>query len=217
MSDETKKPGGREYSVDEILAEYGSKGREVKDSPAPRAAQGGKTPQRPKKETKKVVEFPTGKLPNLPPEEDGDQPPIRVVEKPRPKEAKPMPEVVPSSVGRAIGARIHTLLRRADNFADHMYDQAEPDEETRKAEKYIPGVDQEEITPPSAPPAGRPRLRVVRPRELPPDVPPAKLAAQYQKGLKGQGVRLRLAAVLSALAALACHPNAGGVLVLGLG
>ena len=27
MSDEMKKPGGREYTVDEILAEYGSKGR----------------------------------------------------------------------------------------------------------------------------------------------------------------------------------------------
>lgn len=27
MSDETKKPGGPEYTVDEILAEYGSKGR----------------------------------------------------------------------------------------------------------------------------------------------------------------------------------------------
>lgn len=206
MSEQKDNRNGGEYSVDEILAEYGSKGAKPKAAPPPKAPQGSQTPQRPNKEAKKVVEFPTGKLPSLSVGEEEDQPPaspIRVVERPRQKEAGPMPEVVPSSVGRAIGARIHTLLRRADNFADHMYDQAEPDEETRRAEKYIPGVDQEEIAPPAAPSPGRPRLRVVRPRELPPDVPPAKLAAQYQKGLKGQGVRLRLALPLALLAALA--------------
>ena len=54
MSDEMKKPGGREYTVDEILAEYGSKGR------------GTAAPEKPAK-PKKVVDFPTGKLPPIPP------------------------------------------------------------------------------------------------------------------------------------------------------
>ena len=66
MSDETKRPGEREYTVDEILAEYGSKGQMVKTEPAK-----GERP-------KKVVDFPTEKLPVLPPdEEDTPQPPAR--------------------------------------------------------------------------------------------------------------------------------------------
>lgn len=194
MSDETKKPGGREYTVDEILAEYGSKGKKVTGEPS----QGEKP--------KKVVDFPTEKLPVLPSdEEDVPQPPARTaVKKPaaKPKADKPIPEIVPENVGRTIGAHLHTLLRRVDNYADHMYDQAEPDEETRKAEKYIPGVDKEKLPDEDAPPR-QPRLRVVKPRQLPPDTPPAKLAARYQKGLKGQSVRVRFSTLL-ALAAVLC-------------
>ena len=123
MSDEMKKPGGREYTVDEILAEYGSKGQR---SPKPG-------------QPSKVVDFPTEKLPPMPsapPQDSGDEPTIRLVKKPPVKEDKPIPEIVPEGVGRSIGARLHTLLRRADHFADHMYDQAQPDEQARKAEKY---------------------------------------------------------------------------------
>ena len=184
MSDERKKPGEREYTVDEILAEYGSKGGKAQSEP-PKAE---KPP--------KVVDFPTGKLPKLPPEGNGTDEPTKS------KSDEPIPEIVPEHVGRVIGAHLHTLLRRADNYADHMYDHAEPDEETRRAEKYTPGVDREELPDEDAPPR-RPRLRVVRPRQLPPDTPPAKLAAQYQKGMKGQGVRAGFA-VLLALAAVLC-------------
>lgn len=194
MSDETKKPGGPEYTVDEILAEYGSKGRGAKSEPPK-----GRRPQ-------KVVDFPTEKLPILPPDEEVPHPPVREVKKPvpKPKGDKPMPEIVPENVGRKLGAQLHTLLRKADNFADHMYDEAELDPEALRAEKYIPGVDKEELPPEEGPdPSRRPRLRLVKPRELPPDVPPAKLAARYAKGLKGQGVRVRLA-LLSALAAALC-------------
>lgn len=214
MSDETKKNGRPEYTVEEILAEYGSKGRQVQ------------APEKPKK----VVDFPTGKLPPVPPSPPGDgaeEPTIRLVKKPS-QQAKgdgPIPEIVPENAGRAIGARLHTLLRRADHFADHMYDHAEPDPETLKAEKYTPGVDREELPGRDAPAPHRPRLKVLRPRQLPPDTPPAKLAAQYQKGLKGQGVRLRLAALL-AIAAILCSVElpflswaslAGALSGLGLG
>lgn len=199
MSDETKKPGGPEYSLDEILAEYGSKGR--KDKPEPPKT--GKP--------KKIVEFPTEKLPKLTDEEkETPKPPSRAVKKPDakakadiPQADKPMPEIVPENMGRAIGAHLHTLLRKADNFADHMYDQAEPDPETLKAEKYIPGVDKEELPDEDKAPPRRPRLRLVKPQELPPDIPPAKLAAQYTKGLKGQGIRVKFA-TLSAILAVLC-------------
>ena len=186
MSEDKEKNSGREYTVDEILAEYGSQGR-----------QAAKT-QRPQK----VVEFPTGELPDLSAgKEDPPQPPARGDKRPRSKPGEPIPEIVPEGVGRAIGARLHTLLRRADHYADHMYDQAEPDPETRRAEKYIPGTDREE--PAKAPPPRRPRLQILRPRQLPPDTPPAQLAAQYQKGLKGQGARMRFA-LFAALAAALC-------------
>ena len=189
MSDETKTPDGPAYTVDEILAEYGSKGREDKAEPPK-----GQRPQ-------KVVDFPTDKLPNLSGEErEAPHEPQKPAAKP--KGGEPIPEIVPENVGRTIGAHLHTLLRKADNFADHMYDQAEPDPEALRAEKYTPGVDQEELPDKDRPPA-RPKLRLVKPKELPPDVLPAKLAAQYGKGLKGQGARGTLA-LISALAAVVC-------------
>ena len=179
MSDQRDQKGRKEYSVDEILAEYGS-------------GNYGKS--------KKVVEFPEGR--SAPPKNETDQPPIREIKKTTPKEDKPIPEIVPEGVGRTIGAHLHTLLRRVDHYADHMYDQAEPDEATRRAEKYIPGVDREEL-PEEGKRAHRDKLRVVRQREAPPDTPPAKLAAQYQKGLKGQGFRVRLAMFVGLIAILA--------------
>lgn len=190
MSDNRKKPDRPEYTVDEILAEYGSKGRQ---------APGPKKPEKPGK----VVEFPTEKLPPLP--LDGEDAASRPGKKPARKagEDKPMPEIVPENVGRTLGAHLHTLLRRADNFADHMYEQAEPDEAARRAEKYIPGVDREEVPEDEDVPARRPKLRVVRQRELPPDTPPSRLAALYGKGLKGQRRRVRLALLLG-LVAVAC-------------
>ncbi len=168
------------YSVDDILAEYGS----------------GKYPK------PKVVEFPEDRPapPQKEAEEELPQPLVREAKKPAPKADAPIPEIVPENMGRAIGAQLHTLLRKADHYADHMYDQAEPDEETRRAEKYTPGVDREELPREEVPPRP-PKLRVLKPRELPPDIPPAKLAAQRQKGLKGQGARVRLAVLLSAAAA----------------
>ncbi len=190
MADDKDKNSGPSYDLDDILAEYGS----------------GKY----RKASRKVVEFPTEDRPGPPPrEEDADEtplPPVREVKKPSKKvdkSAQPIPEIVPENVGRTIGARLHTLLRKADNFADHMYDQAEPDPEALKAEKYTPGVDKEELPGQDAPIPHRPRLRMVKPRDLPLDTPPAKLAAQYQKGLKGQGVRLKFA-TLTALTAVLC-------------
>ena len=189
MSDQKDQKGRPEYTVDEILAEYGSRGG---------TASGTKKPEKPGK----VVEFPTEKLPPLPPEKDAAPPAGRPVKRPVPKPGtdKPMAEIVPENVGRALGAHIHTLLRRADNFADHMYDHAEPDEAARRAEKYIPGVDKEVVPEDEDAPPRRPRLRVVRPRELPPDTPPSRLAALYGKGLKGQRRRVRLALLLGLIA-----------------
>ncbi len=179
MSDQKDQKGDREFSLEEILAEYGTKrtGAKVVDFPEREdAAPGGG-------EEEHTIRFPAQN---------------RTAPRPRPED-KPMAEIVPESVGRSIGARVHTLLRKADHFADHMYDQAEPDEAARRAEKYTPGVDKEEL-PGEDGPSRRPRLRVVRQRELPPDTAPGRLAALYGKGLKAQGRRARLALLLSLLA-----------------
>ena len=174
MSEEKGKQDKAQYSVDEILAEYGS-GRYTG--------------------SRKVVEFPE---PSPVPQEEPSKP----EREPSPQVGEPIPEIVPEGLGRKVGARLHTLLRRADHYADHMYDQAEPDEATRKAEKYIPGVDRERVPEEDELPR-RGKRKAVREAPLPPDIPPAQLAAKLQKGLKAQRRRLKAALLLS-LATVLC-------------
>ena len=83
-------------------------------------------------------------------------------------------------------AGINRLKKRADEYAEHMFEEedAENDESVRRAERYIPGVDEEKA----------PR-RERRPRREPPpapDLPPQQLFRRYSKGLK----LLRLRATL---------------------
>ena len=188
MADRKDQKGGRKYSVEEILAEYGTgrpKGTKVVDFPE----RGGRNAQ----SAPGTPEEPTRRFPTVLEGKKADK---------KPAEEKPIAKIEPKGMGRRLGARFHTLLRRADHYADHMYDQAEPDEETRRAEKYTPGVDREEV-PMRTRPSRRFRPRLARQRELPPDTPPGRLAAQYAKGLKGQGRRAGLALLLG-LAAAAC-------------
>lgn len=189
MSDQKNQKGGQRYSVDDILAEYGSgryRGTKVLDFPEQEdpPARGSS------EESEPTLVFPTVLEKKTPPKASA--------------QAKPIPEIVPENVGRKLGAQLHTLLRKADHFADHMYDQAEPDEAVQRAEKYIPGVDKEVVAEDEDDPrpSRRPKLRLVRKKELPPDTPPRRLAAQYAKGLKGQGRRVRLALLLGAAAAI---------------
>ena len=185
MSDQKDKTGKREYSVDEILAEYGSgrsRGTKVVDFPERRDEPGLSAPEEPTRRFPTVLE---------------GKPQAK-----KPAERQPIPEIVPDGVGRRLGARLHTLLRKADHFADHMYDQAERDEEARRVEQYTHGVDTEE-TPGEARPLRRARPRAARQKELPPDTSPGRLAAEYGKGLKGQSRRAGFALVLG-LAAAVC-------------
>ena len=136
----------------------------------------------------KVVEFPAGSSPA------DDTPPPKPPRKPQ-----PVDEILPPTRAHGLAARIATWRRKADHYADHMYDRAEPDEETLKAEKYIPGVDQEE-----APKQVRhsARRKVRRPAKLPPDTAAADLAAHYRKGLTGRKVRIGFSFFLSLLCIL---------------
>ena len=125
------------------------------------------------------------------------------------EEEAPMPVIEPATLLRHLGARLSTLQRRADHYADHMYDQAEPDSETVKVETYLPGVDQE--TPPKAPkkkkapkPPKPARVKPIKPP--PPDTPASELAARYQKGLKARRQRVIASWILSLLAVVVSVP-----------
>lgn len=123
------------------------------------------------------------------------------------QEAQPMPIIEPATVLRHLGARLSTLRRRADHFADHMYDQAEPDSETRKVETYLPGVDEESPEPPPkkarAPKKPKkPKPARVKVKPAPPDTKPSELAARFQKGLKARRNRVIISLVLSILSIL---------------
>lgn len=176
MSDRKDQQNNR-YSVDDILAEFGS----------------GKY----REEPSKVVEFPPRE------ESFNEEPPIlrpapkKEPAKEEPAKRAPMDEIVPETVGRGLAARLSTLLRRADHYADHMYDQAEPDEATRKAERYMPGTDREEI-PVRQPKAGKKERASHR---IPPDTAPSALTARYRKGLAGKRVRVWLSLLFAVLTA----------------
>ena len=191
-----ERPG---YSVDEILAEYGSGKYQDKPKVVEFPEQAAARP-RPKKEID--LPGPSGLPPAEeeapgPEEESGlPKPPTPIQTPPKPEAEEPMPEIVPQGLRRTIGARLSALMRRADHFADHMYDEAEPSEEVKKAEKYMPGVDREEEPPEDAPRRVKKRP-APRPEELPPDVSPTDLAARWRKGLVSQGRRVVIGGALA--------------------
>lgn len=121
-----------------------------------------------------------------------------------PRQAPPEPEAGPEPEPREdrvlefpapgpenpVAAGIGELRRKADDFAEHMYEDAgaEKDKAVRRAERLIPGVDEEE-----APPAAVRERKPRKERPAPPDLAPAELARRYGKGLKS--LRLRAAMV----------------------
>lgn len=83
------------------------------------------------------------------------------------------------------------VLKRADNYAHHMFEEAEPTPEQKRAERYIPGVDQERTD--EVPHLSAPRRRRVREW---PDTPPQELAQRYGRGLAFLRLRRLLIFVL---------------------
>ena len=211
---------GEEYSLDDILAEFGGgtgRPRAVPtdwdqsgpDLPWPEA------PKRPHPEGK-LVAFPG----TVPPEESedeedagdpdlsspsGDEPEEDLAEDiPGEDEDEPEAEEDQKVIAfpeeeSVLSAFLKDIGKKADNYADRMFeeDEAVDREEVRRLEKLIPGTDQEE-PPPEQEPF---RLRLPRRKEVPPpDASPQKLAQRYGKGLKGMAVRCWLLVLLFLLA-----------------
>lgn len=226
--DKLNQDGDRlEFTLEEILAEYGVEERKESGEPIPIPLQpredGGEdgpdlipVPDRPKRKPGKLLTFPgRGAAPEAAPEEgpapeaeedpdgscleepDGPEEP----DEPEPAEPprRPAEKVISfpgeePEEGNPIAAGLRRLKEKADRYADHMFEEENAGEsiEERRAEKYIPGVDEEE------PPEERPPRRRRRQPPPAPDLPPLELFRRYGKGL---GV-LRLRTVLAFLLCL---------------
>lgn len=167
-----------------------------------------------------VTAFPGPKRPAPPPledDEDGeslDELIRETVDNDEPP-AAPLLEFPHPEPENRVAAGLDQLRRKADEFADHMYEGegAASAKAVRRAERLIPGVDVEE----KPAPVRERKPRKVRPAA--PDTPPAELAKRYSKGLKAARIRVVLVfLILAALTALTVVDSlplpvqAGGVL-----
>lgn len=182
-----------DFELDDILAEYGV---------TPDDGHGAIPVADPEQEQKSnVVAFPgvTLEEPPVPePEEDPevlpeDDLPDDPMPPRRPAEVIPFPseaqqEVTEETDDGMLSAFIKDINRRADDYADRMYEEDEriDPEEVRRLESLIPGTDVEEEPEPSS---SRPK-KEKKQEPPPPDTPPQELARAYGKGLKSTHLRL---------------------------
>lgn len=210
---------GGDFSLDDIMAEYGrpSPPRSEPDAaeqPAPAddpeerfntidlsKLPRPKTPFRPKAGPKtggKVVSFP-GQA--SPPAETKPASEPEPESPPEPPSQGAQPVLTPFPRKRnALSVLVRDLNRRADDYADHMFEEDESIDkaEVRRLERLIPGTDREEREESDAP--SRQWRRPRRQEPPPPDTAPQELARQYGKGLKWMRVRALLVFLLAALA-----------------
>ncbi|MBQ8800992.1 MAG: hypothetical protein IJZ52_01735 [Clostridium sp.] len=215
-----------DFELDDILAEYGV---------APNDGHGAIPVTSPEQTQKSnVVAFPGVVLDELP----APEPEVESAEEPdllpeydlpddpmpprRPAEVIPFPgEAREEDAEQADGddgmltALIKDINRRADDYADRMYEEDEriDPEEVRRLERLIPGTDkEEEPEPPSKP------KKVKKTAPPPPDTPPQELARTYLKGLKSTRLRLVFLFLLCLLAVVQLAvPALGYVFVAPLG
>ncbi len=111
-------------------------------------------------------------------------------------------ELPTKSLLSTLKEKLHRLSCRANEYAQQMYQQAEPSPEDLEAERYIPGVDQEEF-PDQEEKSKSPRRFSwfhLKPAIPPPDISPADLATRYKKILTGARARLWLCLLCSLVA-----------------
>lgn len=128
------------------------------------------TPKKTEKTEQKVISFPTAEVKEEP-------------DPPAPTEQPKEPGVVMTFLAN--------VLRRADRYAHHMFEEAEPTPEQKKAERYVPGVDQEHTEE-----VQRPSLSHRRKVRQWPDTPTQELAEQFGRGLNFLRLRRMVVFVL---------------------
>lgn len=209
---------GEQFSLDDILAEYGS-GKLAgcgavpvtpkEKGPAAQPDLPWPAPPRAQKRGEKVVDFPG---PVQAPEreeeapegesakEQGQSPEKAPEADPTVEEADGQEEQILSfpEEESALSAFLKDMGRKADDYADRMFEEDERinPEEVRRLERLIPGTDQEEESKEGS----RRFRRAPRPDPPPPDLSPQELARASGKGLKGLRIRTLLVFFLSLLA-----------------
>lgn len=184
-----------EYSLEEILAEYG------KDPVCEEALPHRQTDFSPGED--RVIPFPVPReTPEEPSQASGESGPEE--EGAAEEDGRVPPKEDPSPFEEGI----ERLRRKADDFADRMFadEGVEVSEHTLRLERLVPGVDEEEDAPP-------PRRRERKPRKPPeplPDIAPAELCRIYGKGLGLLRLRWFLVCLL-------CLPQLWLMLALPLG
>lgn len=212
---------GKDFKLDDILAEFGGKPPRPRVVPITPDSQGPdlpwpEAPKRPHAEGK-VVAFPGVSHPPQDEEEDSEPSDSLPIDEDEP-ELDEVPEQAPASdeaeepesstaaqvipfpeEESALSAFLKKMGNKADQYADSMFeeDEATDHEEVRRLERLIPGTDQEEADPEPAPPRWHRPKKVEPP---PPDTAPQKLAQRYAKGLTGLRVRCLLVLLLTVLA-----------------
>lgn len=184
----------QDFTLEDILAEFSSSRAREGDVVAPKRkipvtrepAPQEPIPQVPKRrppeptvETEpaeeKVIRFPgTQKAAEPSPTETTRATPVKKTTK------QPEPDTV-----------LTKILKKADAYSAHMFEDAEPTPEEQKAERYMPGVDEER--PRQQWKSYVPRRRKVRDW---PDTPPQELASRYGKGLGSLQLRRYLVFLL---------------------
>lgn len=168
----------QDFDLDDILAEFSSSRLREGDAVVPKqripvTREAAPTPpeppapKAPEKKPDKIIRFPGVRKP-----ETADEPPAQ---------AEPEDESV-----------LERLLKKADHYSAHMFEDAEPTPEERKAEHYMPGVDTER--PERERKIWAPRRRRVREQE---DLPPQELASRYGRGLGSLRLRRFLVFLLA--------------------
>lgn len=175
------------YSVEEILSEFSSSRKKDRVVPFPPSG------QRPASDPS------AARTPNSEPEPEEELEEDGEASGEAEQRTAEIIDLPPDNLFFELKEKIRGLFRRADAYADQMYQQAEPSPEDLEAEQYIPGVDEEEFPERPARSYRLPRFHR-KPPQKPRDVPPADLAARYKRGLTAARFRLWLC-LLAGLAA----------------
>ena len=216
------------YSLEDILAEYGTRRSTVRTAVPVGPPEG------------KVLAFPSQTAPQSPQEEPDDshdledesdsQPEEPQENEEAPEDASASPpdsspdtteepeEVEDEEDGEEedsgvvefppeeslLSSLLKRLGKKADRYADQMFQESEDmdEEEIRRLEELIPGTDQEDEPPQPRTPSLLYRLlhRPRREEPMPPDTAPQQLARSYGKGLKGLRLRSLFIFLLSVAA-----------------
>lgn len=176
-----------DFTLDEILAEFSSSRPREGDVVVP----GHRVPVTREPAPQEPVRTVPGRH-RPEPDPEPERPPTNVIRFPgtKPEAQQPAQSSMPGQDPED-DTFLTKIIKKADAYSEHMFEAAEPTPEEQKAQRYVPGVDEER-------PRHQWRSYVTRSRKVRdwPDTPPQELAARYGKGLDALQARRYLVFLL---------------------